>query len=153
MSSQHCCRQLSLYNDNKVRTEIFAVFFGVISSVLTTAATRLLQQYLERKEQREVSRRQARGLLELMLMRAEYAANYSEMLDLEPLVKLMTEEPLYATLDRHSMAEAAQELWEASESHNHGLTKPDGLQRSARLQEATDQLRADLWRLRNLSSS
>ncbi len=138
-----------------VPPEIFAVFLGVIASVLTTALTRLLEQRLERRAKRQVNRRRVRGLLNLMLTRAEYAADHGEPLDLDPLETLMKEEPLYATLDRYALARKVQDLWEAGEAHNHNLTKPEGLQRSRQLKATADHLKKNLkgldtpWRTRN----
>jgi hypothetical protein len=135
-----------------IPAEITAALFGIIASVATTAATRLLVQYLERRAQRQVNQRRVLGLLSFMLTRAKYAVDHSESLDLGPLETLMKEEPLYATLDRHNLARDVQKLWEDGEAHNHGLTEPDGLQRSKQLRATTEQLREKLNRLKSRSS-
>lgn len=132
--------------------EIVAVFLGVIASVITTALTRLLEKRIERRDQRAINRRRVLGLLSLMLTRAAYAADHSETLDLNPLETLMKEEPLYATLDRNQLAKDVQDLWEAGEAHNRGLTEPDGLQRSKELQRITGRIRSKLNTLKNLTA-
>jgi hypothetical protein len=135
-----------------VPMEIVAVFLGVIASVITTALTRLLEQRIERRDQRAINRRRVLGLLSFMLTRAAYAADHSETLDLDPLETLMKEESLYATLDRNRLAKDVQYLWEAGEAHNRGLTEPDGLQRSKKLQRITERIRSKLNTLRDSTS-
>lgn len=132
----------------KIPTEIMAVFFGVLSSVITTALTRLLEQRLERKAKHEVNRRHVLGLLNLMLTRAEYAADHGEKLELDPLETLMKEESLYTVLDHNKLTESVQALWKTGEAHNRGLTKPDGQLRTEQLRRVKKQVEHKLDPLR-----
>jgi len=119
----------------RIPTELLAIFLGVIASVLTTGGASIAEILIERKMQKNVKRRRALGLLNLILTKAAHSVRHGETLDLEFLEMLLKEEALYAVLGRYRLVDDVQRLWRAGELHNRNLTTPEGLHRATDLED------------------
>jgi hypothetical protein len=127
--------------------DIFAIFLGVFSSVVTTFFTRLVEDWIRRREEEEDNRQRAYGILNLTVLHVIHAIQRGTQVSLEMLEEVFTDEGLHEVLVKDQLLKDVKILWKRVEEHNTELTKPGGSYRTARLKDAVEQIRDKLSRV------
>jgi len=124
----------------KIPTEFWALLIAVLSGSLVALIPGEIIGWFSRRRQRGVNRSHVQGLLRLMVLQAEHAADNGISVKLEPLETIFREEGLFAIVEEDKLAEYARRLWRAAERHNAGLSQPGGAGRSEDLRKAADEV-------------
>jgi hypothetical protein len=124
--------------------EFWALLIAVLSGSLVALIPGGIIGWLSRRRQKGVNRTHVRGLLRLMTLQSEHAADNGVTVKLEPLETIFKEEGLFSIVEEDKLAKYARDLWKAAERHNTGLSQPGGVQRSEDLRNAAAELRKKL---------
>jgi hypothetical protein len=132
----------------RIPSEAFGILIGVIAGILTTFFTGLAGGWVSRILQKRVNRRQVYGLLPLLTLQSEHAADNGVAVELEPLETIFKEEGLFRILEEAKLIENALDLWKTAERHNTGLNQPGGTQRSDELRKSAQALSKKLDKIK-----
>jgi hypothetical protein len=116
----------------------------VLIGVAVTLIPSWFQEKGLRKRKKEMNRQHVWGLLRLMVMQAEHAADNGVPIELDPLESIFKEEGLFAILEEEKVAENTRELWKTADRHNTGLNQSGGTQRSKELRQTAQTLSGQL---------
>ncbi len=128
----------------RIPDEAFGILIGVIAGALSTFITGLVGAWVARILQKRQNRRHAHGLLQLLTLQAEYAADNGVLVELESLSTIFKQEGLFTILNEDRLDEDAREFWKIAERHNAGLNLPGGAQRTDELRKVTHLLKQKL---------
>jgi len=120
--------------------EPWSIIIGVLTGSLVALIPAWIRELLSRRHQEQANRRNVRGLLRLMVLQSEHAADNGIPVDLALLEAVFKEEGLYAIVDEDELAENARNLWKKAERHNTGLNQPGAVQRAKELHKAAQEL-------------
>ncbi len=124
---------------------LFAIFLGVISSVITTFGTRLVEDYLKRQEEFQIQRKQLQGLLHWVLQQTSHAVEHGDAFaDLSSLATVFQEKGLFDVAETYHLITPVRELWAAAVQYNEGLTLPNASQRIEEMRKTIQQLETQL---------
>ena len=128
----------------RIPDEVFGIIVGLIAGVLSTFFIGLVGDWLSRTLQKKVNRRHVRGLLRLITLQSEHAADNGVEIDLAPLETIFKEEGLFTIVEKDRLDQNVRDLWKTAECHNTGLSLPGGAQRSEELRKAARELGRNL---------
>lgn len=131
----------------RIPNGLLGVIVGVITGALATIIPKWIEEWRSRKRQKEANRQHVRGLLRLMALQSEHAADNGVETRLTPLETIFKEEGLFAIVEEDRLAQNVRDLWKTAERHNAGLSLPGGAQRSEELRKAVQELSKNLDRL------
>lgn len=120
----------------RIPNEVFGIIVGLIAGALTG----FVGNWVSRMLQRRTNWQHLHGLLEMMILQAEHAANSGVPLDLTPLKTVFENEELFTMAEKKRLAQCVRDLWRAAERHNNGLGQPGGAQRTGELRKAEEEL-------------
>jgi hypothetical protein len=124
----------------RIPDEMLSIIVGLVAGVLTAIAGHVVSQVRQRK----INWRHLHGLLQMMILQAEHAANSGASLDLTPLKTVFENEGLFTMAEKKRLAQCVRDLWKAAERHNNGLEQPGGAQRTGELRKAEEELKKKL---------
>lgn len=126
---------------------VLSVLGGVVTGSLIALIPAYFREKRERKRQKEANCSYVAGLLRLMVLQSQHAADTGVSADVGPLRTIFEKEGLFSVVGEAGLTENVRDLWRAAERHSSGLNQPGGAQRSERLRETARALGQKLGRI------
>jgi hypothetical protein len=128
----------------RIPNELLTAIVGLIVGVLSSFLIGLVGDSLSRTLRKAVDRRHVHGLLRMMVIQAQYAANHGTPVELDPLQTIFQNEGLFTIVEERKLSHYVRDLWEKALYHTNGLNQPGGAQRTKQLFSSAQELEDNL---------